>query len=264
MKFKNIGVVADNTPAAENALHDLSRRYKLINLDQKAKDRKTKPDVIIALGGDGFMLHTLHRYIDKDIPIYGMNCGTVGFLMNEYRASGLTERLSVSRPTPINPLEMEAIDNKGKSHKEIAFNEVSLLRKTRQAAKLKIIIDGQERMGEMTCDGVLVSTPAGSSAYNSSVGGPIIPLKIWLLAITPISPFRPRRWRGALLPDKVVIRFEVKYPKKRPVNAVADFHEVENVQSVEIKKNLKREVTLLFDPGHSLEERILKEQFMST
>ena len=260
MRFKKIGVVADKSKKAGEALEELSSRYELINLD-KADVKKIKPDVILVLGGDGFMLRTLHKFTDTNIPVYGMNCGTVGFLMNEFRIDGLLNRLSEAKQTPINPLDMVATDENGKTHERVAFNEVSLHRKHKQAAKIRISLDDNVRMEEVVCDGVLVATPAGSSAYNSSVGGPIIPLKVWLLAMTPISPFRPRRWRGALLPDKVKIRFDIKFPKKRPVNAVADFSEIENVVSVEIKKNLKSSITLLFDPGHSLEERILKEQF---
>lgn len=261
MTYKVIGLVADKSDKAQNALQSLSKRHDLVNLD-KVDIKKAKPDVIVTLGGDGFMLHTLHRFSKYNIPIYGMNCGTVGFMMNEYRLTGLKERLAVAKPTPINPLIMTATDEKGKKHKGLAFNEVSLLRKTRQAAKIRISIDGSIMMEEMVCDGVIVSTPPGSSAYNASVGGPILPINVWLIALTPISPFRPRRWRGALLKDKVKVKFDVKYSKKRPVNAVADFKEIQNVKSVEVKKDIKTEVTLLFDPGHSLEERILSEQFM--
>jgi NAD+ kinase len=260
MSFEKIGVVAGTSEDATKALATLSKRYDLINLD-KISIKKAKPDVIIALGGDGFMLHTLHRFAKDGVPIYGMNCGTIGFLMNDYKTAKLKDRLDAAKPNPISPLRMKALDENGKKHELIAFNEVSLLRKTKQAAKIKITIDKQVRMEEIICDGVLVATPAGSSAYNASVGGPIIPLGVWLLALTAISPFRPRRWNGALLQDRAKIKFDIKYAKKRPVNAVADYNEIENVKSVQISKDLDTVVTLLFDPDHGLEERILKEQF---
>lgn len=261
MKIKKIGVVADKQKKAREALAILMKRYKLIHLEDKNDERKQDVDIIIALGGDGCMLHTLHDYMEDKIPVYGMNCGTVGFLMNEYRDSDLMQRLEEARATVIHPLKMIATKANGKKQEALAINEVSLIRKAAQAAKIRISVDDVVHMRSMICDGVLVSTPAGSSAYNFSIGGPIIPLKADLLALTPISPFRPRRWRGALLPHSVKVHFEVLYPEKRPVSAVADFIEVNNVTHVDVEEDRSRKISLLFDPGHSLEERIVREQF---
>ncbi len=259
MKYKLIGVSADNTIEAQAALKILSDKYSLIPLEDITDSKDV--DVIVSLGGDGFMLHSLHKFINLGIPIYGMNCGTVGFLMNEYRPDELLERLENASITYIHPLAMKATTEDGTIHNALALNEVSLLRKTRQAAKIKIIIDGVERIPEMVCDGVLVSTSAGSSAYNFSTGGPILPLKSNLIALTPISPFRPRRWKGALLNHRTKVQFDILKSYKRPVNAVADFTEIENVVFVEIEENEDKQIQLLFDPKHSLEERILLEQF---
>jgi len=263
LKYKNIGIVADKSKNAQEALKALKKKYDLTKLSEAPNDAKycQNVDVIIALGGDGFMLHTLHYYMDCGIPIYGMNRGTVGFLMNEYKEDDLSERLENAGDNIIHPLKMTAACKDGKIHEELAVNEVSLLRQTKQAAKIKVIIDGNEQIEEMVCDGVLVATPAGSSAYNFSTGGPILPIKSNLLALTPISPFRPRRWGGALLPKSACIRFEVQKQHKRPVNAVADFFEVEDVSYVEIQEDTSKRIHLLFDKGHSLEERILREQF---
>ncbi len=219
-----------------------------------------KADIIVALGGDGFMLLTLHAFRDSGKPVYGMNLGAVGFLMNEYNADGLEQRLDAAESARLHPLRMIAHAG-DKTHEMLAFNEVSLLRQTRQAAKLRIVIDDKVRIEELICDGALVSTPAGSTAYNLSAHGPILPIDAALLALTPISAFRPRRWRGALLPRRASTRFEILEAAKRPVSAVADDQEVRNVTSVEVAEDRSVTVTLLFDEGSSLDERILAEQF---
>ncbi len=218
-------------------------------------------DVIVALGGDGLMLQTLHAHLDSAKPIYGMNRGSVGFLMNEYHEERLPERLAAAKLSIIHPLRMQAIDASGVCHEALAINEVSVFRQTYQAARLRIWVDGQVRLDELICDGALVATPAGSTAYNLSVGGPILPIKSPLLALTPISPFRPRRWRGALLPNEAKVRFDVLEAEKRPVSAVADHTEFRNVVSVDIEEERSIDLKLLFDPHHALDERILAEQF---
>jgi NAD+ kinase len=218
-------------------------------------------DVIVALGGDGLMLQTLHRTMDRPKPIYGMNFGSVGFLMNEYSERGLTERLAAARPSILHPLLMEAVDVKGQRTVARAINEVSLLRQTSQAAKMRLSIDGAVRLEELIADGVLVATPAGSTAYNFSVNGPIVPLGAPLMALTPISAFRPRRWRGALLPDHARVVIDILESEKRPVAATADHFEIRRVAHVEIATDHDTRLVLLHDPGHSLEERILREQF---
>ena len=224
----------------------------------------TKPDdaeIIVALGGDGLMLQTLHRFMTSGKPIYGMHRGTVGFLMNDFHEDSLPERLARAQKTLIHPLLMCARDARGLRHDSHAINEVSVFRQTYQAARLRILIDGKERLAELVADGVMVATPAGSTAYNLSAQGPIIPINASLLALTPISPFRPRRWRGALLPDGAKVEIEVLEAEKRPVAAVADHDEVRAVQSVEITMDREISIPMLFDPGHSLDERILREQF---
>jgi len=218
-------------------------------------------DVIVALGGDGFMLQTLHRYINLAKPIYGMHRGTVGFLMNEFRFEGLLARLEVAEISPIRPLIMEVTGLDGRKSEARAFNEVSLWRQTYQAAKLKISIDGVLRLPELACDGIIVSTPAGSTAYNLSAHGPIIPLGAPLVALTPISPFRPRRWRGALVPDRSLFRIEVLEPEKRPVSAAADHNEIRDVHEVVVRQDRRTESLIMFDLDHNWEERILDEQF---
>jgi NAD+ kinase len=218
-------------------------------------------DVVVALGGDGFMLETLHRNLPSRRPIYGMNRGSVGFLMNNYDEAGLLERIAAAEEAVIHPLMMRARDMAGAVHEAIAINDVSLLRQTYQTAKLRILIDGKVRMAELTCDGVLVSTPAGSTAYNLSVHGPIIPLSGQVLALTPISAFRPRRWRGALLSHKDKVTFEIIEPEKRPVSATADNVEVRDVIQVDVAEDRSVALTILFDAGRSLEERVLAEQF---
>lgn len=217
--------------------------------------------VIVALGGDGFMLETLHGALADGKPIYGMNRGSVGFLMNEYSEDGLLERISAAERAVIHPLAMVAIDSKRKQHRALAINEVSLLRQTRQTAKLRISIDGKVRMAELVCDGALVSTPAGSTAYNLSAHGPIIPIDARVMALTPISAFRPRRWRGALLAHTARVTFEVLEADKRPVSAVADNVEVRDVLEVHISEDRSVSLSMLFDAGRSLEERVLAEQF---
>jgi NAD+ kinase len=219
-------------------------------------------DVIVALGGDGLMLQTLHRMMDAPKPIYGMNRGSVGFLMNEFHDRGLRKRLENARSSIIHPLVMRTIDAKGATRTARAINEVSLLRQTYQAAKLRIGVDEKERLAELIADGILLATPAGSTAYNLSANGPILPLNAPLMALTPISAFRPRRWRGALLPDRARVSIEVLEADKRPVAAVADHIEIRRVVRVDISMDHQTSLVLLHDPGHSLDERILREQFV--
>jgi NAD+ kinase len=251
--FERIAFVASDAPEAQAALVKLVARY--------GSTPAQTADVIVALGGDGLMLQTLRQFLRSGTPIYGMNRGSVGFLMNEYSEDELIHRLESAEVTRIHPLTMSAVDADGNSHFDLAFNEVSLFRQTYQAAKLKISIDGKIRMEELVCDGVLVSTPAGSTAYNLSAYGPILPINAPLLALTPISPFRPRRWRGALLPSSARIGFEIMETDKRPVSAVADHSETRNVVRVDVEESRDIEHLMLFDPGHNLDERILSEQF---
>ena len=238
---------------AQEAHARLVKRYGNTDAEQA--------EVIVALGGDGLMLQTLHRFMTSGKPIYGMHRGTVVFLMNEFREDDLVQRLSDAKQTLIHPLLMRAVDAKGQRHEAHAINEVSLFRQAHQAARLRILIDGKERLAELVADGVMVATPAGSTAYNLSAQGPIIPINAPLLALTPISPFRPRRWHGALLPNTANVAIEVLEADKRPVAAVADHDEVRAVRSVEIVMDHKISIPMLFDPGHSLDERILREQF---
>jgi NAD+ kinase len=248
-----IAFVNSAIPEAEAARHALVRRYGSTAAEQA--------DVIVALGGDGLMLQTLHDFMGTGKPIYGMNRGTVGFMMNEYHEDGLKERLAAAEETVIHPLVMRAVDCSGGAHVARAINEVSLFREIYQLARLRILVDGKERLDQLSADGIMVATPAGSTAYNLSAQGPIIPIGAPLLALTPISPFRPRRWRGALLPDSAVVTIEVLEADKRPVAAVADHHEVRSVCSVEIRMDGSIALRMLFDPGHNLDERILREQF---
>ncbi|SDB17810.1 NAD kinase [Bauldia litoralis] len=252
-KRKAIAFIAADTSEAKAARDRLIARYGGVT--------PGKADIVVALGGDGFMLQTLHRFMNTGTPIYGMNCGSVGFLMNEFRATGLRGRLDTALSSVVRPLAMVATDRNGKEHTAFAINEVSLLRQSYQAAKLRIAIDGKVRMEELICDGILVATPAGSTAYNLSAHGPILPIYAPLLAITPISAFRPRTWRGALVPDRVEIRIEMLEAKKRPVNVVADNVEFKSVVDVTIKQELKAQSVIMFDPDHSWDERILSEQF---
>ena len=252
-RLDKIAFVAASTPEARDARERLEARYG--NADPKSAD------VLVTLGGDGLMLQSLHKFMNSGKPIYGMHRGTVGFLMNEYAEDRLRERLAEARDTIIHPLVMRARDAQGRLHEHRAINEVSLFRQSAQAAHLRILVDGQERLSPLVADGLLVATPAGSTAYNLSVQGPIIPINASLLALTPISPFRPRRWRGALLPDKAKVTIEALEADKRPVAAVADHDEVRSVHAVEIAMDHAVSLNLLFDPGHNLDERILREQF---
>jgi len=249
-----IGFRAADTPEAQEALSNLTALY--------GDASNSEADILVVLGGDGFMLETLHSIMERPVPIYGMNLGTVGFLLNEYRHEQLTERLANAVSVALHPLRMRAQMRSGVIEDGLAINEVSLFRETRQAAQIKIAIDGVVRMQELVCDGVLVATPAGSTAYNLSAHGPILPTGANLVALTPINAFRPRRWRGALLPCSSHFRFDVEDPEKRPVSAVADYTEIRDVISVEVWEDRNNSLTLLFDPEHDLEERILNEQFV--
>jgi NAD+ kinase len=258
-----IAVVADDTKIAQKAYEEIAKRYEIADITRKKRvEASNAADIIVVLGGDGFMLETMHHYMARNIPFYGMNCGTVGFLMNSYAPKGLIERIQNARSHLLHPLRMYARNIHGKDYELLAINEVSLFRQTRQAAKLRITVDHVVRIPEMTSDGVLVSTPAGSTAYNSSAGGPIIPLGANILALTPLAPFRPRHWAGALLHHNSCVTLEILNPEKRPVSAVADFTEVRDVVTVAINEQQKTCIKLLFDPEHNLEERIIKEQFM--
>lgn len=253
MKFKKIAFVASRHREAQLALKALKSRYKNI--------RQSDADVVVALGGDGYMLRALHANMKRETPVYGMNRGSIGFLMNEYSDEGLLDRLDAAQPSVLSPLLMKAKTASGKVKKALAINEVSMLRESRLAAKLSVLIDGVERMPELICDGVLISTPAGSTAYNASAHGPIIPIGAGVLAITPISAYRPRRWRGAILPQGAEVQILVKGADERPVSAAADYTEVRDVVSVSVCSHPSLKTTLLYDPEHNLEERIIKEQF---
>src|SRR5579863_10496229 len=252
-RFKHIAFVASDVAEAQRARRRLIHRY--------GDARPETADVIVALGGDGLMLATLQRFMNSGKPIYGMHRGTVGFLMNEYSEQGLSERLAAAHVTVIHPLLMRARDAAGRVHRHRAINEVSLFRQTYQAARLRVSVDGKERLAELVADGILLATPAGSTAYNLSVDGPILPLNSPLLALTPISAFRPRRWRGALLPDTAHVTLDILEADKRPVSAVADHFEFRDVVKVEIAMDHATGLVILHDPGHSLDERILREQF---
>ena len=251
--LQQIAFIAAATPEARDAYDKLTAQYG--NSEPKSAD------VIVALGGDGLMLQTLHKFMNSSKPIYGMHRGTVGFLMNDFAPDHLHERLAAAHKTVIHPLLMRARDAQGRAHEHRAINEVSLFRQSAQAAHLRIRVDGEERLSELVADGALIATPAGSTAYNLSVQGPIIPINASLLALTPISPFRPRRWRGALLPDRATVTIEVLEAGKRPVAAVADHDEVRSVVSVDVSMDHDTSINLLFDPGHNLDDRILREQF---
>lgn len=251
--FERLAFVASDTPEAQEARLSLVARYGDVP--------PREADAIVALGGDGLMLQTLHRFINSDKPIYGMNRGSVGFLMNEFRLEGLRERLANSVVTALHPLTMNATTVKGETHVAKAFNEVSMMRQTYQAAKLRIIIDDKVRLEELACDGVLVATPAGSTAYNLSAHGPILPIHVPLLAVTPISAFRPRGWRGAVVPDRCSIVIEVLEHQKRPVSVAADHQEVRDVLRVAVKEDVRQRSLILFDRDHSWDERVLVEQF---
>ncbi len=252
-KTPKISFTAARQASAQKAMKRLKNLYNHVPVAQA--------DVIVALGGDGFMLRTLHRRLKHGLPIYGMNRGSVGFLMNKYNESSLPERIQKAESITVHPLKMSATGIDGHKKTALAINEVSLLRQTRLAAKIRIIVDGVVRLHEMICDGVLVATPAGSTAYNLSAHGPIVPIGAGLLALTPISAFRPRQWRGALLPHDAKVTFEVIDAKERPVSAVADYTEVTSVSRVVITEDRSKSLTMMFDPEHNFEERILKEQF---
>lgn len=255
--FTRLALLASDTERAQAAYAEMYPQHNWVPLEEA--------DVAIVLGGDGFMLQTLHAMLDSGrvIPAYGMNLGTVGFLMNNHRSSkSIQERLSKARVMAIAPLRMDAISKSGETHSINAINEVSLLRETRQTAKIEVTVGRKVRIKELVCDGVLVSTPAGSTAYNLSANGPILPLDSELLALTPISAFRPRRWRGAILPDRLKIKFRVLEMDKRPVSVVADQKEFHNIAEVTLNLAREAELTLLFDPGHALDERIVAEQFI--
>lgn len=250
---RKLTFIAAQTPEAEAAARHLAALYGNVARDEA--------DIVVALGGDGFMLQTLHDEMNSGRLVYGMNRGSVGFLMNDYTDRDLHHRLDAAVENIVRPLEMRATDIYGDTHTALAINEVSLFRQSYQAAKLRLSIDGKVRMEELVCDGVMVATPAGSTAYNLSAHGPILPLDAPLLALTPVSAFRPRRWRGALLPAKVHVSIEVLEIDKRPVNAVADHTEAKSVVNVEVAASPDCNARILTDASHSLNERILAEQF---
>ncbi len=251
--FEHIAFVASGVPEAMASMKRLAHKY--------GNSPVAEADAIVALGGDGLMLQTLHKHMNDSTPIYGMNQGSVGFLMNEYSEDNLVERLQKAHINTIHPLAAKAYDDKGEQHTSLAINEVALFRETHQAAKLRVSIDGKVRLDELICDGVLIATPAGSTAYNLSAHGPILPINAPLLALTPISPFRPRRWRGALLQNESCISIDVLEPQKRPVSAVADHFETRDVVKVDIEQAHDIDLLLMYDADYNLEERILSEQF---
>lgn len=251
--ISRISVFGSPAQAARAGVADLRARYGIVP--------PSEADALVALGGDGFMLHTLHAYMELGKPVYGMNCGSVGFLMNDYNPENLIERLNDARVAVINPLRMHTTDAKGARQTQLAINEVALFRQRHQAAKIRIAVDGDVLMEELICDGIMAATPAGSTAYNLSANGPILPIRSRLMALTPISVFRPRRWRGALLPWETHLRFTVLEHEKRPISATADHFEVRNVTEVEVAAASEIALSLLYDPGHGLEERLLREQF---
>lgn len=251
--MQNICVLGSQSPIAQAAVEDLGRRYGNVPPDEA--------EVIVALGGDGFMLQTLHAVMDLHVPVYGMNRGSVGFLMNDYVDEELPEKLAHAKSAIINPLRMIATDAMGRQHAALAINEVALFRQTHQAAKIRILVDGRVMLDELICDGILAATPAGSTAYNLSAHGPILPIRSKMMALTPISAFRPRRWRGALLMLDNELEFGVLEQQKRPVAATADHFEVRDVSRAEIASAPEIELRLLYDPGQGLEERLLREQF---
>ncbi|MCF6302775.1 MAG: NAD kinase [Devosiaceae bacterium] len=253
MSKTQLSFVSSGVPGANAALQTLQNRYGNTQLSDAS--------TVVVLGGDGQMLQTLHKVMNQNIPVYGMHFGSVGFLMNDFNEHDLPARIAAAQATTIHPLSMTATDQVGNKHHALALNEVSLFRASYQAAKIEIFVDEKSRIEELICDGVLLATPAGSTAYNLSAHGPILPIDSPLLALTPISPFRPRRWRGAILPNRAAVRFQIREFEKRPVTAVADSQQFLNVVEVMVKEDRNNAVTLLFDPGHSLEERVLNEQF---
>ncbi|WP_298303396.1 NAD kinase [uncultured Erythrobacter sp.] len=255
-RFENIALVASETPRAQEAFSNLDSQRDWVPMDAA--------DAVVVLGGDGFMLHTLHKMLERGriVPAYGMNRGTVGFLMNRYDVrANVMRRLEKARGKTISPLRITAVTQDGEMHRMRAINELSLLRETRQTGKIEVTVGSRVRIEELVGDGILVSTPAGSTAYNLSANGPILPLDSRMLALTPISPFRPRRWRGAILPDEMPITLRVLEPAKRPVAAVADQKELRDIAEVHVEIDHSSALELLFDPGQSLAERIVSEQF---
>jgi NAD+ kinase len=253
MEIKRVACVAGESERAQEGYQTLGSRYDFASLDEA--------DVIIALGGDGFMLRCLHQFMNRQLPIFGMNRGTVGFLMNKFKSDGLLERIRAAEPATLHPLQMVVKTTDGRVRQGIAFNEVALIRYSQQSANIRVSVNGKVRLDKLACDGILVSTPAGSTAYNLSAHGPIIPIGSNVLALTPVSPFRPRRWQGALLPHTAVTDFTILDPEKRPVGAAADFTEFRDAISVRVYEDRSITVSVLFDKGHSLEERIVREQF---
>ncbi|KQN73968.1 NAD kinase [Devosia sp. Leaf64] len=253
MAKPRVSVVTNETAGADAAAASLRKILGHVSLEEA--------DYVVALGGDGLMLQTLHLAMKQDTPVYGMNFGSVGFMMNDFSSADIIERLESAQRTKIYPLSMDVLDASGQTRTALALNEVSLFRSTHQAAKIQISVDDEVRLDELICDGILLSTPAGSTAYNLSAHGPILPIEAPLLALTPISPFRPRRWRGAILSNAARVRFVLREADKRPVSAVADNIEIKNVREVTVREDRSHAVTLLFDPGKSLEERVLSEQF---
>lgn len=248
-----LALVTSGTPKAEKAAADLRSIYQFTPID--------RADAIVALGGDGLMLHSLHEYLALGLPIFGVNCGTVGFLMNDYRTDALPERVRAAHEEALFPLQLRLVDRNGEEHQALAFNEVSLIRLTGQSANLRLSVDGVVRLDRLVCDGVLVATPAGSTAYNLSAHGPVLPLSANVLSLTAVSPFRPRRWRGALLPDTSVVELVNLDPEKRPLGVSADFHEFRDVAVVEIRQDRSSPQRILFDRDRTLSERIIGEQF---
>ncbi len=253
MAEQKITFISSGTPDADQARATMIELYGNAELNEA--------ETVVVLGGDGQMLQTLHQVMNKPIPVYGMHFGSVGFLMNNYSTKDLPARIAAAQATTIHPLSMTATGADGTRHRALALNEVSLFRSSFQAAKIEILVDGKTRVEELICDGVLLATPAGSTAYNLSAHGPILPIDAPLLALTPISPFRPRRWRGAILPNRARVKFLIHEHRKRPVSVVADSREFQHVVEVSVHEDRNNAVTLLFDPGHSLEERVLNEQF---
>lgn len=252
--IQKIACVASDTPKSQQRLAILQERYPLVPVNEA--------DALIALGGDGFMLKTIHDHMGMKLPIYGMNCGTIGFLLNQFDPEDLMERLNASHKHILHPLAMTATTVKGERISALAFNEVAMLRYTQQSANIRVLINGKERLDNLVCDGILIATPAGSTAYNLSARGPIIPLGSNVLALTPISPFRPRRWHGALLPHSAVVEFEILNTGHRPVSASADFFEIRDVAHIHVREAHSHPAQVLFSPDHSLEERIFNEQFV--
>ncbi len=263
MTAQKIAIIAAiNNKNAEEKKNLLIKKYGFLDLE-KNLNKVDGVDLVVALGGDGTMLHLLHQFEKNPMPFYGINCGTVGFLMNVYNEENLLASIKNAQASTLRPLRMEAVTEDDKKHNHIAINEVSLLRQLSQAARISVRVNGHERLSNLAADGILVATPAGSTAYNLSLRGPIIPFGAKMLALTPISPFRPRNWHGAILPAESVVEFNVADYKTRPVSATADYNEVRNVKRVTVREDSALEFTLLFDPHHSLEERIIREQFVS-